>query len=467
MNSIKLGTFFYLIQSIIFIIYQSVSAVLAELLILSELDRLVERTQKFDQQMLSKWGFKNERIELFGIDSASLYVVPSEEALAIKRAVNYLRNQTASVVVSGPLGAGKTTFLEMIQQSLNRLPKIRAIRLEGISSADALIDDLVHANIGEQTVRDFLIDQVGVRVVRSGSIAKRLSRLLLALRTDAEENETSYVLLIDEFRQLERQRDDNRVRIVDTLLRMVNDKTRGGRRYLVLALAVITRVGESAVKTLEILSSVGESLGHGSKSAIRRRFVEIYAMRRMEKTSAMKVMLWRIAYLKGEMDKFTRENEEAPDFNSNLIKELLHPFTNEALEAIYNYSGGNPGIMLELLLRCLQDAIRGAEVLVNDGYTLDQVLSVYHVDSEYVQRFVQKEVKRARAEFNNFQMALLGFLSVERSLDEIEEWLQSKERSWESVLEDFDLFEKQGLIYSPEAGRIQATELWTKGSTFI
>ena len=437
------------------------------MLVLSELDRLVERTQKFDQQMLLKWGFKTERIELFGIDSADLYVVPEEEALAIKRAVNYLRNQTASVVVSGPLGAGKTTFLEMIQQSLNRLPNIRAIRLEGVSSADALIDDLVHANLGEKTVRDFLIEKVGVRVVRSGSIAKRLSRLLLALRTDAEENGTSYVLLIDEFRQLERQRPDNRVRIVDTLLRMVNDKTRDGRRYLVLALAVITRVGESAVKTIELLSSVGETLGHGSKSAIRRRFVEIYDMRRMKKISAMKVMLWRLAYLKGAMDQISKEPEESIDLNSNKIKELLNPFTGEALEAIYNYSGGNPGIMLELLLRCLQDAIRGAEILVNDGYSMDQVLTVYHIDAEYIQQFVQKEVTRARAEFTNFQTNLLAFLSVPRSLDDIETWLQSQERSWESVLEDFDLFEKQGLIYSPEAGQIQATELWTKGSTFV
>ncbi len=434
---------------------------------LSELDRLVERTQKFDQQMLSKWGFKTERIELFGIDSDELYVVPEGEALAIKRAVNYLRNQTASVVVSGPLGAGKTTFLEMIQQSLNRLPNIRAIRLEGVSSADALIDDLVHANIGEQTVRDFLIDRVGVRVVRSGSVAKRLSRLLLALRTDAEENGTSYVFLIDEFRQLERQRPDNRVRIVDTLLRMVNDKTRDGRRYVVLALAVITRVGESAIKTLEILSSVGETLGHGTKSAIRRRFVEIYDMRRMNKSSAMKVMLWRIAYLKGAMDKLQSNSEDSVDYESDTVKELLYPYTVEALEGIFSYSGGNPGIMLELLLRCLQDAVRGAEVLVNDGYTLDHVLSAYQIDFNYVQRFVQKEVKRARAEFSSFQTELLSFLSVARSLDEIEDWLQIHDSSWENVLEDFDLFEKQGLIYSPEAGRIQATELWTKGSTFV
>ena len=434
---------------------------------LSELDRLVERTQKFDQQMLSKWGFKTERIELFGIDSDELYVVPEGEALAIKRAVNYLRNQTASVVVSGPLGAGKTTFLEMIQQSLNRLPNIRAIRLEGVSSADALIDDLVHANIGEQTVRDFLIDRVGVRVVRSGSVAKRLSRLLLALRTDAEENGTSFVFLIDEFRQLERQRPDNRVRIVDTLLRMVNDKTRDGRRYVVLALAVITRVGESAIKTLEILSSVGETLGHGTKSAIRRRFVEIYDMRRMNKSSAMKVMLWRIAYLKGAMDKLQSNSEDSVDYESDTVKELLYPYTVEALEGIFSYSGGNPGIMLELLLRCLQDAVRGAEVLVNDGYTLDHILSAYQIDFNYVQRFVQKEVKRARAEFTSFQTELLSFLSIARSLDEIENWLQIHESSWESVLEDFDLFEKQGLIYSPEAGRIQATELWTKGSTFV
>ncbi|MFW9830192.1 MAG: AAA family ATPase [Candidatus Thorarchaeota archaeon] len=448
-------------------IIEKSSAINPGVLSLSELDRLVERTHKFDQQMLAKWGFKNERIELFGIDSADLYVVPHEESLAIKRAVNYLRNQTASVVVSGPLGAGKTTFLEMIQQSLNRLPKIRAIRLEGISSADALIDDLVHANLGDQTVRDFLIDRVGVRVVRSGSIAKRLSRLLLALRTDAEENETSYVLLIDEFRQLERQRPDNRVRIVDTLLRMVNDKTRDGRRYLVLALAVITRVGESAIKTLELLSSVGETLGHGTKSAIRRRFVEIYDMRRMKKNSAMKVLLWRIAYLKSAMEKLSLDSEEPPDLTSKEVKEILHPFTPEALEAIYNYSGGNPGIMLELLLRCLQDAIRGAEVLVNDGYNLEQVFSVYHVDSEYVQQFVKKEVTKARAEFTSFQTQLLQFLSDPRSLDEIESWLLTNNRSWESVLEDFDLFEKQGLIHSPEAGRIQATELWTKGSTFV
>ncbi|MFX1318310.1 MAG: AAA family ATPase [Promethearchaeota archaeon] len=434
---------------------------------LSELDRLVEQTHKFDQQMLAKWGFKTERIELFGIDSPDLYVVPEEEALAIKRAVNYLRNQTASIVVSGPLGAGKTTFLEMIQESLNRLPNIRAVRLEGVSSADALIDDLLHADIGVQTVRDFLIDKVGVRVVRSGSIAKRLSRLLLALRTDAEENGTSYVLLIDEFRQLERQRPDNRVRIVDTLLRMVNDKTRDGRRFLVLALAIITRVGESAVKTLELLSSVGETLGHGSKSAIRRRFVEIYDMRRMKKSTALKVLLWRLAYLKGSLDKISKELDERINFDSPMIQGLLVPFTGEALEAIFNYSGGNPGIMLELLLRCLQDAIRGAEVLINDGYSLDQVISVYQINSEYVQQFVQKEVTRARAEFTNFQTELLGFLSVSRSLDDIESWLQNQERSWESVLEDFDLFEKQGLIYSPEAGKIQATELWTKGSTFV
>lgn len=434
---------------------------------MSELDRLVERTQKFDQEMLSKWGFQNERIELFGIDSPDLYIVPNEEALAIKRAINYLRNQTASVVVSGPLGAGKTTFLEMIQQSLNRLPNIRAVRIEGVSSADALVDDIVHANIGEQNVRDFLFERVGVRIVRSGSIAKRLSRLLLALRTDAEENGTSFVLLIDEFRQLERQRPDNRVRIVDTLLRMVNDKTRDGRRYIVLALAVITRVGESAVKTLELLSSVGETLGHGTKSAIRRRFVEIYDMRRMKKETAMRVLLWRLAYLKGAIEKLQSKGDVEINLYDTLSKQILHPFTPESLEGIFNYSGGNPGIMLELLLRCLQDAIRGAEVLINEGHSFDKVLSIYQIDPEYVQRFVEKEVKRAQAEFTKFQTELLTFLGDARSLDEIEFWLQSHEKTWESVLEDFDLFEKQGLIFSPEAGRIQATELWTKGSSFV
>jgi hypothetical protein len=434
-------------------------------MILSELDRLVKRTQEFDQQVLAHWGFKTENIELFGIDSPDLYVVPEEEALAIKRAVNYLRNQTASVVVSGPLGAGKTTFLEMIQRSLNLLPNVRAIRLEGVSSADALVDDIIHGDIGGKTARKFLSEKVGIRIIRSGSIAKRLSRLLFALRTDAEENQTSYVLLIDEFRQLERQRPDNRVRIVDTLLRMVNDKTRDGRRYIVLALAVITRIGESAIKTLELLSSVGETLGHGAKSAIRRRFVEIYDMRRMKKPSALKVMLWRIAHLKGEKN-ILKKQTDVELLASSEIKRVIHPFTIEALEHIFRFSGGNPGIMLELLLRCLQDAIRGAEVLVSEGYTLDQVLTAYHIDGKYVQKFVQKEVKRARAEFTSFQTELLGFLSSGRSLDEVEEWLQKHEHSWESVLEDFDLFEKQGLIFSPETGRIQATELWTKGSQF-
>jgi hypothetical protein len=297
-------------------------------------------------------------------------------------------------------------------------------------------------------------------------MAKRLSRLLLAMQTDAETNKANYVVLIDEFRQLERQRPDNRVRIVDTLLRMVNDKTRDGRRYVVLALAVITRVGESAVKTLELLSSVGESLGHGTKSAIRRRFVEIYDMRRMKKDTALKVMVWRLARLK-EAKSIVGTEFDPKDLASQRMQELLHPFTVEALEATYSYSGGNPGIMLELLVRCLQDAIRGAEVLVNDGYGMDRVLTEYRIDAEYVQKFVQKEVKRARAEFTAFQTELLAFLSEGRTLDEIEAWLRSRERTWESVLEDFDLFEKQGLIFSPDAGRIQATELWTKGSQFV
>lgn len=433
---------------------------------LSELDRLVDRTKKFDQEVLSRWGFKSGHIELFGIDSPDLYVVPSEESLAIKRAVNYLQNQTASVVVSGPLGSGKTTFLEMIQQSLNRLPNIRAVRLEGVSSADALIDDLMHANLADKTLRQYLADKVGAHIVRSGSMAKRLSRLLLAMQADAEANGANYVVLIDEFRQLERLRPDNRVRIVDTLLRMVNDKTRDGRRYVVLALAVITRVGESAVKTLELLSSVGESLGHGTKSAIRRRFVEIYDMRRMKRETALKVMVWRLARLK-DAKSIVGAEFDPKDLASRQIQEVLHPFRVEALEAIYSYSGGNPGIMLELLVRCLQDAIRGAELLVNDGYRMDQVLNEYQIDAEYVQKFVQKEVKRARAEFTEFQTSLLAFLSEARTLDQIETWLRNKERTWESVLEDFDLFEKQGLIYSPDAGRIQATELWTKGSQFV
>ena len=432
---------------------------------MSELDHLVESTEKFDQQVLSRWGFKAERIELFGIDSPDLYVLPSEEEVAIKRAVNYLITQTASVVISGPLGAGKTTFLEMLQRSLSRLPNMRAIRIEGISSADALIDDLIHGDIGGKTLAQFLHNSVGVRVVRSGSTAKRLSRLLLAMRTDAETNNASYVILIDEFRQLERQRPENRVRIVDILLRMVNDKTSSGRRYLVLALAIITRVGESAVKTLELLSSVGEKLGHGSKSAIRRRFVEIYDIRRMSKATALKVMLWRLANLKDAKD-IAASVSTSEDFSSPSIRKLLHPFTLEALTAIYNYSGGNPGIMLELLVRCLQDAIRGTEVLVKDGYNLDEVLSAYSIDAEYVRQFVQKEVKRATAELTVFQTELLDFLSSPRSLDEIEAWLLNKGKNWESVIEDFDLFEKQGLIFSPDAGQIQATELWTKGSKF-
>jgi len=432
---------------------------------LSELDRLVESTTKFDHQVLSRWGFKAERIELFGIDSPDLYVLPSEEEIAIKRAVNYLRSQTASVVISGPLGAGKTTFLEMLQRSLNRLPNVRAIRIEGVSSADALIDDLIHGDVDGQTLAQFLSKSVGVRVVRSGSAAKRLSRLLLAMRTDAEVNGASYVILIDEFRQLERQRPENRVRIVDTLLRMVNDKTTSGRRYLVLALAIITRVGESAVKTLELLSSVGEKLGHGSKSAIRRRFVEIYDIRRMSKSTALKVMLWRLAHLKDARD-VAAEVSRTGDFSSPSLRKLLHPFTLEALTAIYNYSGGNPGIMLELLVRCLQDAIRGTEVLVKDGYALDDVLSAYSIDAEYVRRFVQKEVRRTTAELSAFQTELLDFLATGRTLDEIEAWLTSKGKDWESVIEDFDLFEKQGLIFSPATGKIQATELWTKGSKF-
>jgi hypothetical protein len=247
---------------------------------------------------------------------------------------------------------------------------------------------------------------------------------------------------------------------------MVNDKTRDGRRYLVLALAVITRVGESAVKTLELLSSVGETLGHGTKSAIRRRFVEIYDMRRMNKASAIKVMTLRLAHLKGSREGIGSELE-AKAFTSARITEVLHPFTVDALEAIHNYSGGNPGVMLELLVRCLQDAIRGAEILVNEGHAFDEVLAAYKINEEYVLQFIQKEIKRARAVLTTFQTSLLEFLSEGRSLDEIESWLAGREKDWESVLEEFDLFEKQGLIFSPEAGKIQATELWTKGSQFV
>lgn len=187
----------------------------------------------------------------------------------------------------------------------------------------------------------------------------------------------------------------------------------------------------------------------------------------MKKETAMRVMVWRLAYLKGAIDKFhSKENGEV-DLNDPPTRQILHPFTVESLEGIFNYSGGNPGIMLELLLRCLQDAIRGAEVLINEGHTFDKVLSIYQIDPEYVQRFVEKEVKRAQAEFTKFQTDLLTFLGEGRTLDEIEVWLQNNDKTWESVLEDFDLFEKQGLIFSPEAGRIQATELWTKGSSFV
>ena len=131
--------------------------------------------------------FTNHKIELFGINHPSLYVVPSVEEIAVKKAVDFIRDATASVVVSGPLGAGKTTFMEILEKSLKKIPKTLTIRIEGISSADAFLDDVLHTDYGEgSTYEEFWKQEVGVKTLKHGSIAKRLSRILLAMRRSVE-----------------------------------------------------------------------------------------------------------------------------------------------------------------------------------------------------------------------------------------------------------------------------------------
>ena len=436
-------------------------------IIVSEMDKLFKDLEEFDSKILQKWGYKSENIELFGINDPSLYVVPIPEEAAIKKAVDLVRDATASVIVSGPLGAGKTTFMEIVEKSLKQIPAIRVIKIEGVSSSDALLDDIIYADYeGQKSYAEYWKEETGITVLKHGSTSKRLSRLLLGMRKTAEKDNLRYVLMIDEFRQLERAREETRTRIIDMLLKMVNEKTNDGRRYLVLVLAVITRVGESAYRTIEVISTVGEKLGHGTKSAIRRRFVEVYDIQTLDESSAFKIMTYRLALLKS-LDGVITERPDPLKMDKEKINEILHPFTKSGLKAIYTLSGGNPGIMLELLLRLIHDALRGTDKLHQDGYRIDDILSAYLIDEEYVLKYASKEMKKAKAEFTRFQAQLLEFLSSSRTVDEIGDWLVTQGTSWEQVLGDFDLFEKRGLIFSPERGRIQATELWSRGSQYI
>ena len=102
-------------------------------IILSEMDKLFSDLEEFDTKILKEWGFKRENIELFGINDAKLYVVPESEEVAIKKAVDFVKDTTASVVVSGPLGSGKTTFMEILERTLRSLPNIEVIKIEGRS----------------------------------------------------------------------------------------------------------------------------------------------------------------------------------------------------------------------------------------------------------------------------------------------------------------------------------------------
>lgn len=433
----------------------------------SEMDKIFKDLDEFDSKILKRWGFQSENIELFGINDPFLYVVPEPEETAIKKAVDLVRDATASVVVSGPLGAGKTTFMEIVERSLKQIPEIRVIKIEGVSSSDALLDDIIYADYKDRrSYAEYWKEETDITVLKHGSTSKRLSRLLLAIRKTAEKDNLRYVLMVDEFRQLERAREETRTRIIDMLLKMVNEKTNEGRRYLVLVLAVITRVGESAYKTIEIISSVGERLGHGTKSAIRRRFVEVYDIQTLDEKSGFKIMTYRLGHLKGNK-KLLEERPDPLSFKDSELDDIVSPFTKSGLKAIYTLSGGNPGIMLELLLRLLHDALRGTDALHKDGYRIEDILSAYNIDEDYVLKYASKEMRKAKAEFTRFQSQLLDYLRIARSIDEIGDWLTTQNKALEDVLEDIDLFEKRGLIYSPERGRIQATELWTRGSEYI
>ncbi len=221
--------------------------------------------------------------------------------------------------------------------------------------------------------------------------------------------------MVDEFRQLERSRAEVRSRMIDMLLKMVNEKTNSGRRYIVLILAVITRVGESAYKTIELISTVGEDLGHGSKSAIRRRFVEVYDIQHLDEKSSFRIMMYRIAHLKDLENIFiTRPNPLIMPVDE--LNKIIHPFTKSGLSAIYKLSGGNPGIMLELLMRLIHDALRGTETLQKEGYRMEDILSAYQIDDKYVGKFASKEMSKEKAELNRYKIDLFEFLKVTRQL---------------------------------------------------
>ncbi|MHA1916714.1 MAG: AAA family ATPase [Candidatus Ranarchaeia archaeon] len=433
---------------------------------MSEMDNLFKELEEFDKKVLSQWGYVSEYIELFGINDSKLYVVPEMEDIAVKKAVDFIKNSTASVVISGPLGAGKTTFLEIVNNSLQKILDIRTIKIEGVSSGDAFIDEIINANYAKgKSYADYWKETVNVRTLQHGPIAKRLSRLLLAMRKSAEKEDLRYIILIDEFRQLERIRDESRTRIIDTLLKMVNEKTHNGRRYLNLVLAVITRIGESAYTTLEMLSQIGENLGHGAKSAIRRRFVEVYDIQKIDEESALKILLYRLAHMKGLMEIISKR-PGIFDLSKKNLEKCISPFNIEGLKAIYRFSGGNPGSMLELLIKLIYDVLRGTESLTKEGWSFDNVIAQYVIDEEYVLKFASKEIKKAKSEFSRIQTELLQFLTNMRTLDEIQDWLLTRNKTWEDVVNDFDLFEKRGLIHSPKRGTIQSTELWTRGSKY-
>ncbi|MHA2059227.1 MAG: AAA family ATPase [Candidatus Ranarchaeia archaeon] len=434
---------------------------------MSEMDQLLKDLEKFDTKVLSQWGYTSDHIELFGINDPKLYVVPDSEEIAVKKAVDFIKDSTASVVISGPLGSGKTTFMEIITNSLNKLPRVRTIKIEGVSSADAFIDDIINADYKDGvSFGEYWHQNFKVRLLRHGTVAKRLSRLLLAMRKSAEQENLRYILLIDEFRQLERIREESRTRIIDTLLKMVNEKTSNGRRYLNLILAVITRVGESAYQTVEILSTVGESLGHGAKSAIRRRFVEVYDIQKLDEESALRIMLYRLSHLK-KSKGIIKNRPTIYQLKKEDVKKAISPFDVSGLKAIYRFSGGNPGSMLELLIKLLYDSLRGTETLTKEGWSLDDVVSQYIINEEYVLKFASREIQKAKSEFTKFQTDLLNFVATPRMLDEIQDWLTAQAKSWDDVINDFDLFEKRGLIHSPERGRIQATDLWLRGSQYV
>ena|GEM_PF-3160881 len=392
------------------------------------------------------WGFKR-RFELYGVPPQQ-YIMPPSLSESIENLVSVLNEGSGSVIIAGPLGAGKTSLLSYLGYRVQR-NGVEVLSAQAVGSLGYLTEQFVENIKNGRTFREFWKKTYGLYVPTSGGGRSLFSRLMKCMKFDSEKRGVKYVLAIDEFKPLLWARSDIRRTVIEHLAHVVNDRNGLGDRYANLMLTLIQRPDQDSEQVFDQMLTISTRKTSVERSAFERRFREILSLFYNELDISI-IASSSILYAKGINPDNVKEND---------FLDMLKPFSFEALMHAARMSGRNPGFCMLLLDDALKEAEKQAS---SPGLSPEKI----EINEDTIDLIAKKRFEREGKRLTEEQVKFLQFLETPRRPDEVALQLNTLKIPREDVEVFISDLQRRGLIEKTKDDLITTTMLWLKGSKY-